>query len=963
MEDIIVNYASQFPAVLLMKSKLNILYLNIRSIRNKLNDLTNYLCHNLNNIHIVILNETWLSEYEIEFYQIPHYSSFHSTREKVGGGVSIYVLKSFTQANELESFEFDNCNFLVVELEYQKIKISTAYRPPDANITTFVDKLDQCLEKYQNMFFFGDTNINLFEESNPATISLKSKVLNNGYVVLNSENLDMYTRRNRSDKTPTCIDHVFCDLRAKLSYNFYVDEIPSLRSDHRAILLASYSTVETQSKKSNYIVLKKTNHRNIIENNLLDCISSCSFESFLLELQSTLKAETKETRIKERFRKPFMNLEILNFMTIRDNYRKLFLKYRTNLTIRERFKKYRNKVVELVRKSQRINNDKILSENMNDSRKIWKHMNNILRNRDAPLKESCNALKIDEKSITNRIDIADKLNLYFVQVAEEIKSVIIADQNFTLRILNEESYDEKCPFRDTVCSEDEIKKAITLLKSSDATDFYGISNNTLKLHKSSLSLPLSKLINQSMSTGDFPEALKIAIVKPIFKGGDKTKRQNYRPISILPIVSKIYESIILSRLTTHIKSNNIVSDNQFGFVTNSNTEAAVLHLLSQVYSNIEEKKITAVLFIDFQKAFDCVNHNTLLSKLKKLHLSKIFISILDSFLNERKQCVDNNNVLSSFRKITAGVPQGSILGPTCFLLYINSMSKLKLNGKLQLYADDCAIVYGEMTETLLKQKMEIDLSTIQHWMNAHSMSINASKTNYVLFHGRKKMENFTQHALNIKYGSTIIERKEYVKYLGLFIDELLNFKVHLKHVGNKIRPMSFAIRRIRHRISDKMANQLYFGHIYSHLIFLNPLWSAANANDLDELFIIQKKALKAIHKKDLRTPTNELFTEKILPLPVINDYHLLILAFKIKHNLIKNNVQIRYIRDLHTRETRRQNDFYIYPYETKFGYADFYCRGLVKYNELNENLKRIQTISIFKTRLKEYLYSEYATEN
>lgn len=181
--------------------------------------------------------------------------------------------------------------------------------------------------------------------------------------------------------------------------------------------------------------------------------------------------------------------------------------------------------------------------------------------------------------------------------------------------------------------------------------------------------------------------------------------------------------------------------------------------------------------------------------------------------------------------------------------------------------------------------------------------------------------------------------------------------------GNKIRPMSFAIRRIRHRISDKMANQLYFGHIYSHLIFLNPLWSAANANDLDELFIIQKKALKAIHKKDLRTPTNELFTEKILPLPVINDYHLLILAFKIKHNLIKNNVQIRYIRDLHTRETRRQNDFYIYPYETKFGYADFYCRGLVKYNELNENLKRIQTISIFKTRLKEYLYSEYATEN
>lgn len=213
------------------------------------------------------------------------------------------------------------------------------------------------------MFFFGDTNINLFEKCNPATISLNSKIANNGYAVLNSENLDMFTRRNRSDKTPTCIDHVFTDIRTKYSYNFYVDDLPSLKSDHRAILLASYTPVDDQSKKPNYIVFKKTDHRSIIENKLLDCISTSSFENFLLDLQSVLKSKTKETRIKERFRKPFMSLEILNYMTIRDNYRILLSKYKTNLTIRARFKKYRNKVVELIRKSQIKNNDRILTEN------------------------------------------------------------------------------------------------------------------------------------------------------------------------------------------------------------------------------------------------------------------------------------------------------------------------------------------------------------------------------------------------------------------------------------------------------------------------------------------------------------------------------------------------------------------------------------------------------------------------
>lgn len=212
------------------------------------------------------------------------------------------------------------------------------------------------------------------------------------------------------------------------------------------------------------------------------------------------------------------------------------------------------------------------------------------------------------------------------------------------------------------------------------------------------------------------------------------------------------------------------------------------------------------------------------------------------------------------------------------------------------------------------------------------------------------------------YDGEKIERVESFKYLGLYIDEMLCFHQHLTHIRNKIIPMAFAIRRIRHRISEKTATQLYFAHIYSHLIFMNPIWSAASKVKLEEMFVVQKKALKFAHKKPMLTPSNELFSEKILPLPVINEYLLLILAFKIKNNLIKNIVEIPPVSSVHQYPTRQREDFYLQPYETRYGSADFYYRGLKNYNELPVEIKRFRTLKIFKTRLREYLYEKF-TEN
>lgn len=955
-----VKYSCQFPQKTNPNLIINVLFQNIRSIRNKITEITNHITYSHSVPHIIVLNETWLKDYETDLFNIPGYNSFHSTRKKTGGGVSIYVLKSFSNCNQIESFESDNSNFLIVEIERLKIKVGTIYRPPSSKDQLFIKTLDQLLENQKNILIFGDTNYDIFDAQDSNTKRFTSTINNNGFLFLNSADIHMYTRKNISENTYKCIDHVFTDLNMRFNYELAIADIPSFNSDHRAILLSVFSTKKCESTKSKTYEYTKIDHEKIIKDNALQNIPDDSFENFLTHFQNIIKKYTKTFRVKDKFRKPFMNTEIFNYMKIRDNYHSLLRKYKTNQDIVEKFKFYRRKVVSLIRKAQLASNDKVLSQNIDDTRKVWKHLNNILRNRDAQSEEFCSTLNINGNTISNRIHIADHLNNYFVNVASEIKQNILANYTTHPHILEDEKYHIKSKFENPVCTEDEVKAIIKSLKSSDAQDIYGMSNNLVKRYYNEISKSIAKLINNTMEMGDFPDALKIAIVKPLFKGGNKKEPKNYRPISILPIISKVLEAALLSRLSKYLTENQIINERQFGFVAKSNTEAAVLHLLNNVYENIENKKITAALLIDCQKAFDCLDKNILIQKLKKLELPRSFLQVMISFLNNRKQCVKNNETISSFRDVISGVPQGSILGPTCFLIYVNSIMSVKLNGKLQMYADDCASIYGESNLQTLKDNMEKDLAKLKIWMDSHFISMNALKTNYIIFSGRTKLDYIENTSFKIQYSvNSTIERVNCVKYLGLFIDKDLKFDIHIDHVKKKILPMTFAIRRIRSRITDKIANQLYFSHIYSHLTFMNPLWSAVNKENVNELFILQKKAIKIMNKKDMLTPSAALFTEKILPLPVINDYHLLILAFKIKHNLIKHISDIRYVNEIHSYNTRNREHFFVVPHETRYGYANFYHRGLIKFNELCESVKKYHTIKIFKTRLKEHLFTNY----
>jgi hypothetical protein len=957
VDDVKIKYSHTFTSFLAQKNCcFNALFLNINSLRNKLNSLSNFIKFHRATFHIIILNETKIESHEKHLFNIPFYHSFHSTRKKDGGGVSIFLLKSFSNAEESENYEYENSNFLLLKLSKFNINIAGIYKPPTSNSSNFLVRLDEMLDKYPHSYFFGDFNMNLFNPRHALVSEYTTTVESNGFHILNSRNSSMFTRHDKFHNTYSCIDHIFTDEIISNSFSFYTDNI--LGSDHRALLLSVVDetpTIHPPSKK--HFTISTTNHEKIVNENLLDQISTDSFSNLIRELSEIISQNTKKVVIRQKFRKPFMDSTIYNYMVIRENYRALLKLYPNSLSTQERLKFYRNKVTSLIRSKRKIENEKLFSNGMSDSRKTWKNINNLLANRDSLTTETCQKICINGQIITEKLEIANNFNDFFVNVASTIKNSITPNPPLDDYYRNLENYQITSPAELSETSEKEIFEIISNLKSSEAKDTYGMSNNMLKLHKKALAKPLSVLINKSIGSGDFPRCLKTAVVKPIHKDSDKKNVSNYRPIAILPIVSKVFEHVMLDRLTKHLSKNKVVNDYQFGFVAKSNTEIAVIHLLSNVYKNIEEKKLTAALFLDLSKAFDCLNHSVFLDKMRKIKLPTNFQNLFESYFSDRSQCVDVDGTQSPPLKIIYGTFQGSILGPMTFICYVNGIFNLKLHGVIQLYADDIVLVYGEMSPKLLKLAIETDLATIQAFLNAHFLAINATKTKYILFPGRVQKAQLRNFKIDFQGGE--IEQVESMRYLGLVIDKYLKFEDHISFIARKMTSMIYAIKRIRHKVNVQVLYQLYFSHVYSHLIFMNPIWSVAAEGTTNKLFVLQKKALRFIQFKDRLSPSIDLFSQKILPLSLINDFHLLVLAFKIKHNMIKNNVTLQYVRDIHNYGTRQSNNFYVYTHETRYGEADFYKRGLIKFNELRDNLKSIPSLGNFKNEVREYLFREY----
>ena len=356
--------------------------------------------------------------------------------------------------------------------------------------------------------------------------------------------------------------------------------------------------------------------------------------------------------------------------------------------------------------------------------------------------------------------------------------------------------------------------------------------------KNLISLPLSIIINQTLNTGIFPDTLKVAKVRPLYKKGDDRSFSNYRPISLLPSFSKIFEKVIYQQTYSYFQTHNLLYSSQYGFRSGHSTELAGLEIVDRIIQELDKNEIPINIYLDLSKAFDTLDHDILLQKLKFYGITGINLDVFKNYLSGRRQYVDFENVNSDIMHIKTGVPQGSVLGPLLFIVYINDIANASNIFKCISYADDTTLtsilsLFGLNNTPHMYDNINTELDKISEWLKINKLSLNVDKTKFMLFHMPQK--NIETPIIIID--NTVIECVDSFNFLGIYLDKYMNWKRHTDYIASKISKSIGILNRLKHILPTEIKLMIYNSLILSHINYGILIWGYHS----DRLYKLQKK--------------------------------------------------------------------------------------------------------------------------
>ena len=483
--------------------------------------------------------------------------------------------------------------------------------------------------------------------------------------------------------------------------------------------------------------------------------------------------------------------------------------------------------------------------------------------------------------LSDNTEIANAFNLYFANVGKKLSATL--EQHNVLNI-NYKHY-LQTP-KTTSCKFKLINEHVTLttidkLENKTSCGHDGISNKLLKCLKHELSKSLTLIINQMLTTGIFPESLKLSKITPIYKKGDRVFLENYRPISLLPTISKIFERVIHDQLYDYFNSNNLLAAQQYGFRPQHSTEYAAVKLVDHTSSEMENQKIPTAVFIDLSKAFDTLSYDILLYKLKYYGVTGTEFKLMQNYLSNRKQYVVFNNCNSDITEINIGVPQGSILGPLLFSININDLITVSNKLHFIMYADDTTIYFNleDFNQENLENEVNNELSRVSEWMTLNKLSLNASKTKSMTFHRAQKKVN----QITLKLNGQNIEMVSSFNFLGIILDQSLSWKKHVSMVTNKISKTLGILYRLKDIFPENILLTIYQSLIASHMNYGLLVWGI----ECHRLEKVQKKAIRLITNSKYIAHTNPLFCQlNLLKIKDIFKLRLLKFYYKLTCDLL-----------------------------------------------------------------------------
>ena len=502
--------------------------------------------------------------------------------------------------------------------------------------------------------------------------------------------------------------------------------------------------------------------------------------------------------------------------------------------------------------------------------------------------------------------------------------------------------------------EDEVLDVIKALKDGSC-GWDTVSAKVVKHTYTSFKKPLCHIINMSFNSGIFPSELKVARVIPLFKSGDAACFSNYRPVSVLPVLSKIFERLLYSRLLTFINENNVLYAFQFGFRALHSPNLALLLLVDKISKALEEGDYVLGLFLDFSKAFDTVNHDILFRKLEFYGIRGTPLKLFTSYLCGRSQYVEYNGMTSTKEKIICGVPQGSILGPLLFLIYINDLAFASSKIFSLLFADDSNLFLSGKNPNELINMMNTEITHVVKWLQINKLSINLKKTQFMIFRKRRTKTNITEE---LDINDVKINQVQKTKFLGVVIDECLTFQNHVLYTKGKISRGLGILYKGKKYFDKKTLLTLYNAFIYPYFTYCIEVWGNTHQTYLDTLNKLQKRAIRIISFSKYLAHTEDLFKDlKLLNLKNIYIYASQLFMYKYHHGTVPHVFSSFFTRnsDIHTHDTRQQNKLHVslikYTFMTRF----IRCIGVRLYNYFTDKLNWDCFYPTYKRNLKNYL--------
>lgn len=991
-----------------LSGELTIMSLNIRSLNKNITLIRENL-ELYNKFDILCFCETscntdtlpnGLSDITLDGFHKPFVQKPYRDSNK-GGGLAIYVNHRVCEEADIESLDLGidiepRSNSTAPTCEYMFVKVNIPlgntknkksyiignfYRSPSSNPANFLDKFDCILtklERYKNkqIILVGDINIDIskyeYETNSQQLVDLASS---NGFIQV----INKPTRV--TDHSATLIDHV------------YTNQIHDMLS-------CGVVTYDMSDHLGTYIKIGLQNHIGVAHNmnNFAQQFPKVNAEN-LEKFQGLLKQETWEDVLYEpntqlKYDK-FINVYTKHYDTAfpkpsnarRKHQRKnpkpwilpwledacnrkneLYYKFIKHPTTSNeiKYKKMKKFVDKHINKTKNKFYASYFEKHNSDSRKQWQMLNSLL-NRN---KTKTSTIKLQDcggVNICKPVDVAQKFNDYFSTIAENLKVNIVNNdpsQNFQTWL--------KDPVPDsmyiTPTHPDEINNTIGSLKLKTTSD------TNIGALKAAAAVPgfngiMSNIINSSFQRGIFPTQLKVAKVVPIHKTGKKTEISNYRPISLLSAFSKIFEKIMHSRLYNFLQQNNSLTDLQFGFRQKRSCEHALLVAQNELLHAINKKQIALLLLIDFSKAFDMVNHDILLQKLNHYGIRGIANDWFRSYLENREQYVSVGGQNSNKQKLKYSVPQGSILGPLLFIIYINDMPNINKLAKFILYADDANIIITGNTLAEISSIFAELSSALTNWVSHNELLLNAKKTNYMIF---TRKRNLAYNTLIPKINGISIERKSVAKFLGVLVDDKLSWSQHIAAIKAKMSRYIGILYKLKKVLPLKARILTFNSLVQSHINYCSLVWGCTTKNKIDSIFSTQKKAMRAImpgwvncfYREGIcPSHTKSTFTEYgMLTVQNVILKNILIFMYKICNNssLLPPSVANTISTEAPTPQTSTDynSEWYSQYNSTPYNASSFFKAPLlytditINSTELNEH-----SLNTYKNTVKRYLLS------